>query len=220
MDGPQGWVIGELLVDFFPSTLPRAPSRMRKMTRYWALLGSASLMSSWPKEAPVEKRAGLSFGDNHIQCTLQIICHLLGLTSSLVPFPKIKVKPCPSPQWLSQHQKPAKSAFPEKESSWEGKAPVYSSTVIHIGPWFSSLNKPSFPLLTVLRFYFPLQPCCWGHNGPRPQAPLGQSHAELWAHLSHITVLTGQHRQSGSITEDQTLAIGIPTVPLGSAKTV
>lgn len=46
MDGPQGWVIGELLVDFFPSTLPRAPSRMRKMTRYWALLGSASLMSS------------------------------------------------------------------------------------------------------------------------------------------------------------------------------
>lgn len=37
--------------------------------------------------------------------------------------------------------------------------------------------------------------------------------------LSHLTVLTGQHRQSGSTTEDQFLAVVIPTVPLGSAKT-
>lgn len=59
VDRPQGWAMGGNLVAFFPSTPLRAPSGMRKMTRHWALVCLASLMSFWPKDAPVEKSPAL-----------------------------------------------------------------------------------------------------------------------------------------------------------------
>lgn len=113
-------------------------------------------------------------------------------------------KPCPSPQWLSQHQKPANSALPWQSPPEKGNLPCNFPSIIHTVLRSSSLNK--HPSHSLLSFPSWLQ----RHNGPRPQAQAG--------FCSHLSILTGLHRQSGSSTEDQTLAIVIPTVPLGFTK--
>lgn len=156
----------------------------------------------------------------------QIICHLLGLTSSLVPFPKIKEKPCPShSDYLSIKNLPTQPS-PHKALLRRETSNI-SSSVICTGLWFSSLNKLSLPLLIVLGFCGHSLSTSCSIRAPkvtmdpgRSQSPLAHSHAEHRVHfLSHLNVLTGQHRQPGSTTEGQTLAIVVPTVPLGSAKT-
>lgn len=156
-DGLQGWGFGGRLVGFWLSAPPGVPSRLRKMTRHWALVCSTPFVSFWPKDTPVEKTAGLPFGDNRIQWTIQIICHLLGLTSSLVLFPEIRrnfvflhsyylsIKNLPTqlPLHGGLSRRETCSVFPPSLFTWVCD--------------FSSLNKPSLPLLP-LPFHLPLHP--------------------------------------------------------------
>lgn len=70
MDRPQGWVINGILVGFFPSIPPRAPSRTRKMTKHWASVcstpsgprrphGNGSRTSSWRLSYSVHNSNGM-----------------------------------------------------------------------------------------------------------------------------------------------------------------
>lgn len=107
------------------------------------------IMSFWPKEFPGAKRGGLSLRDNRIQRTIQMICHLLGLTSSLVPVPKIKEKPCPwHSDYLSIKNLPAQLPYPPLPSQGKGPSekanPWVSAIVTHVGG-FASLNEPPLP---------------------------------------------------------------------------
>lgn len=84
----------------------------------------------------------------------KVICHLLGLTSSLVPFPKMKEKPCPSHNdYLSIKNLPTQLS-PTQSLPEEGNLQCISSSIMHTGLRFSCLKKLSLPLFLVLRF------CC------------------------------------------------------------
>lgn len=81
----------------------------------------------------------------------KVICHLLGLTSSLVPFQKLKEKPCPSHNdYLSIKNLPTQLSLTQSLPE-EGNLQCISSSVIHTGLRFSSVKKLALPLLIVLR---------------------------------------------------------------------
>lgn len=92
---------------------------------------------------PCGKESRSAFGDNCIQCTILNYMPLTWLDKQPCPLPKDKGVALSVPQWLSQHGKPASSAFPHTKPPWEGKAQGVSSSVSHTGLWFSSLNKHS-----------------------------------------------------------------------------
>lgn len=165
-DGLQGWGFGARVVGFWLSAPPRVPSRTRKTTRHWALVCSTSFVSFWPKDTPVEKTAGLPFGDNRIQWTIQMICYLLGLTSSLVLFPEIRrnfvflhsyylsIKNLPT-------QLPLHGSLPRRETSSVFPPGLFTWVFL---PEQAIPPTPSSPIPP------PSPSCFWGHSGSRPQA--------------------------------------------------
>lgn len=90
MDGPQGWGMCGILGGLF--SLHTSQSSFKDEGGDQALgLGLLSPFNVLlTKEAPVEKRAGLHFGDNRIQCTISNYMPLTWLDKQPCPLPKDK----------------------------------------------------------------------------------------------------------------------------------